>query len=68
MKKFNVKKQVKQEKQPTYTVFDNKRGKTFATENEAIGYTEEYRRKTGIFLGVYETKRTVTHIFSPAKK
>lgn len=68
MKKFDVKKQVKQEKQPTYTVWDSAKGKTFATEKEAIAYEREHRKKTGEFVAITQTTRAVTHKFTPTKK
>ena len=46
---------------PTYTVWDSKRGKTFATVGEASAYAEEHRRKTGEILTITQTKRKATH-------
>ena len=51
----------------TYTVWDTKRGKTFATQGEAIAYADERRRKTGEILSVTQTKRKVTHTFAGGK-
>ena len=51
----------------TYTVWDTKTGKTFATQGEAIAYANEKRRKTGEILSVTQTKRKVTHTFVGGK-
>lgn len=53
---------------PTYTVWDGKRGKTFATAGEASGYAEEYRKKTGEILTITQTKRKATHEYGKQSK
>lgn len=46
-----------------YLVQDSKRGKVFATLEEAAGYAAEIRKATGEFVAVTETRRKVTHTF-----
>ena len=53
---------------PTYTVWDSKRGKTFATVGEASAYAEEHRKKTGEILTVTQTKRKATHEYGKRSK
>lgn len=53
---------------PTYTVWDSKRGKTFATVGEASAYAEEHRRKTGEILTITQTKRKATHEYGKRGK
>lgn len=53
---------------PTYTVWDSKRGKTFATAGEASAYAEEYRKKTGEILAITQTKRKATHEYGKRGK
>lgn len=53
----------------TYTVWDSKTGKTFATLNEAKNYELSYRKQTGTFLSITEGTKKVTHLFtSPISK
>lgn len=52
----------------TYTVWDNKRGKTFATVGEASAYAEEHRKKTGEILTITQTKRKATHEYGKRGK
>ena len=49
----------------TYTVWDSKTGKTFATLKEAKGYEQSYRKQTGTFLSITEGSKKVTHSFTP---
>ena len=51
----------------TFTVWDSKNGKTFATVTEARNYEKEYRKKTGIFVAITEGTKKVTHTFSSKK-
>lgn len=46
-----------------YKVHDSKRGKVFATLEEANGYANDVARKTGYVLLVTETKAKVTHTY-----
>lgn len=48
----------------TYTVWDSKTGKTFATLKEAKGYEASYRKQTGIFLSITEGYKKATHSFA----
>lgn len=50
-------------KPQTYTVFDTRTGKTFATKAEAEAYEKDFRKKTGIFVSVESTHRKVTHTY-----
>ena len=52
----------------TYTVWDSKRGKTFATDGEASAYAEEHRKKTGEILTITQTKRKATHEYGKRGK
>lgn len=45
----------------TYTVWDSKNGKTFATLSEAEEYELFYRKRTGEFLCITEGGKKVTH-------
>ena len=53
---------------PTYTVWDSKRGKTFATAWEASAYVEDHRKRTGEILTVTQTKRKATHEYGKQGK
>lgn len=44
-----------------YLVQDSKRGKVFATLEEAAGYAADIRKATGEIVAVVETARQVTH-------
>ena len=45
----------------TFTVMDSKRGKTFATLEEADAYEREHRKRTGEFVGIIAGTKPVTH-------
>lgn len=47
----------------TYTVWDTKSGKTFATEAEALGYESAFRKRTGRFVSVTAGTKKVTHTY-----
>lgn len=47
----------------TFTVWDSKKGKTFATMEEAKAYESAHRKRTGIFASITETTRSVTHTY-----
>ena len=51
------------EKKKTFTVMDSKRGKTFATLDEANAYEREHRKRTGEFVAVVEGTKAVTHTY-----
>lgn len=51
----------------TFTVWDSKNGKTFATETEAKNYEKAYRKKTGNFVSITQGTKKVTHTFSNKK-
>ena len=51
------------EKKKTFTVMDSKRGKTFATLEEANAYEREHRKRTGEFVAVVAGTKTVTHTY-----
>ena len=51
------------EKKQTFTVMDSKRGKTFATLDEANAYEREHRKRTGEFVAVVEGTKAVTHTY-----
>ena len=53
--------QLKKVNQSTYTVWDSKKGKTFATLNEANAYERAYRKRTGEFVSITKGERKVTH-------
>lgn len=53
---------------PTYTVWDSKRGKTFATAWEASACVEDHRKKTGEILTITQTKRKATHEYGKQGK
>lgn len=38
--------------------------KVFETKAEAIAYADSYFAKTGVLLGITETTRKVTHIYT----
>ena len=47
-----------------YTVWDGTRGgKTFATSNEAVAYSNDIMRKSGEIVAVTLTNKQVTHTF-----
>lgn len=47
-----------------YLVHDSKRGKVFATLDEASRYAEEHRKATGEIIAVTKTTRKVTHKYN----
>lgn len=51
------------EKKKTFTVMDSKKGKTFATLEEANAYEREHRKRTGEFVAVVAGTKTVTHTY-----
>ena len=51
------------EKKKTFTVMDSKKGKTFATLEEANAYEREHRKRTGEFVVVVAGTKTVTHTY-----
>ena len=51
------------EQKKTYTVMDSKRGKTFATLDEANAYEREHRKRTGEFVAVVAGTKSVTHTY-----
>ena len=51
------------EQKKTYTVMDSKRGKTFATLDEANAYEREHRKRTGEFVAVVAGTKAVTHTY-----
>ncbi len=55
------KKQTAANRKETYTVWDSKTGKTFATSDEAIAYANERMRRTGEILAITQTNRKATH-------
>ena len=61
---------MKEQNKETYTVWDTKRGKTFATSDEAIAYANERRQRTGEIFAVTQTRKAVTHTYAgrPQKK
>ena len=61
---------MKAQNKETYTVWDTKRGKTFATSDEAIAYANERRQRTGEIFAVTQTRKAVTHTYAgrPQKK
>lgn len=63
-------KKMKAQNKETYTVWDTKRGKTFATSDEAIAYANERRQRTGEIFAVTQTRKAVTHTYAgrPQKK
>lgn len=53
----------------TYKVWDHtKNGKVFATEEEAIAYSNDYLKRTRCVVLVSESKRKPTHIYNLSKK
>jgi hypothetical protein len=65
MTKKKTKKSVKKltVKPTTYTVYDGKSGKTFATLDEAKAYEADYRKKTGNFVSIEKTTKKPTYKF-----
>ena len=61
---------MKAQNKETYTVCDTKRGKTFATSDEAIAYANERGQRTGEIFAVTQTRKAVTHTYAgrPQKK
>ena len=61
---------MKAQNKETYTVWGTKRGKTFATSDEAIAYANERRQRTGEIFAVTQTRKAVTHTYAgrPQKK
>ena len=61
---------MKAQNKETYTVWDTKRGKTFATSDEAIAYANERGQRTGEIFAVTQTRKAVTHTYAgrPQKK
>lgn len=57
-------KKMKEQNKETYTVWDTKRGKTFATSDEAIAYANERRQRTGEIFAVTQTRKAVTHTYA----
>ncbi len=52
-----------------YTVWDGTRGgKTFGTLNEAVNYSNEVLRKSGIVTAVTATDKRVTHTYTLTTK
>lgn len=47
----------------TFTVMDSKKGKTFATLDEASAYEREHRKRTGEFVAVVAGTKAVTHTY-----
>ena len=62
------KKQTAENRKETYTVWDSKTGKTFATSDEAIAYANERLRKTGEILAITQTNRKATHKYGKESK
>ena len=62
------KKQAAATRKETYTVWDSKTGKTFATSDEAIAYANERLRKTGEILAITQTNRKATHKYGKDSK
>ena len=62
------KKQTAANRKETYTVWDSKTGKTFATSDEAIAYANERMRRTGEILAITQTNRKATHKYGKDSK
>lgn len=51
-----------------YKVHDSKRGKVFATLEEANAYRNEIIHKTGYVYAISETKAAVTYVYNLESK
>ena len=62
------KRQTAANRKETYTVWDSKTGKTFATSDEAIAYANERLRRTGKIFAITQTNRKATHKYGKDSK